>query len=116
MNNLDVGEKRPIRGKKDHYLNALKCLVVVERARLLGSHSEPMSAPPGHKVLATAMEIGLVRDFVDKSLGFHDRLLESGSLVQSTLGLFKHSPPSTTSFRLARSTVWAGRPCTMALK
>jgi len=52
------------------------------------SVSEPLSAPPGHKVLATAMEIGLVRDVMDKTLTLHDVLINNQSVVGRAYSLW----------------------------
>jgi hypothetical protein len=45
------------------------------------STSEPLAAPSGYKVLMTAMEIGLVRDVVDRVLITHDYLLSRHNLI-----------------------------------
>ena len=45
------------------------------------STSEPLAAPSGYKVLVTAMEIGLVRDVVDRVLMTHDYLLSRHNVV-----------------------------------
>lgn len=34
--------------------------------------SYPVEVPPGHKMIVTAMEIGLVRDVVDCAIVFHE--------------------------------------------
>ena len=67
------------------------------------STSEPLAAPSGYKVLMTAMEIGLVRDVVDRVLMTHDFLLSQHNVIGKAYNVCVTSV--STGFSVADSVV-----------
>ena len=67
------------------------------------SNSEPLGAPSGYKVLMTAMEIGLVRDVVDRVLMTHDYLLSQHNVIGKAYNVCVTSV--STGFSVADSVV-----------
>ena len=47
---------------------------------LLVSVSQPAPVPAGHKMIATAMEIGLVRDVVERAIVLHDAAIAKDNI------------------------------------
>jgi len=66
------------------FVTGWRHFLVTEPCVFLVSVSEPLAVPEGHKVIVTAMEIGLIRDIVDRALMFHDTVISENNIFGKT--------------------------------